>query len=274
MRLIRRLGSAARRVGTDLDYRLSKRRLRKYSERLPIAEIARRFASPDEQWAYCHHFFWHIAPQWLRDHKTFFSAEKRGFGEDAIHAMWYLLLSERRPSTFLEIGVYRGQVISLVKLLALHESFACSVLGISPLTSLGDSVSRYAELDYETDIRENCRHFGTPLGAAELLRALSTDVAAVNAIRSRKWDIGYIDGSHDYQIARHDFELVGSSLTRDGLLVLDDAGLYSDYHPRSFSFAGHPGPSRVLGEARQSGWELLLQAGHNAVIRPPASSPS
>jgi hypothetical protein len=267
MKLLRRLKSAGGRVGIDLDYWLSKRRMGKYSQRLKVAEIAVRFPTADEQWAYCHHFFWHLAPQWLRDHRAFFAAEQRGFGEDATHGMWYLLLTEFRPANFLEIGVYRGQVLSLVKLIAQYEEFPCSVLGISPLTSEGDSVTRYRDFDYEADIRANLDHIGTPLRAGELLRGLSTDANARAAIRSRKWDIGYIDGNHDYPVARHDFELVASSLSSRGLVVLDDAGLYSGYHPRSFSFAGHPGPSRVLREARETGWDLIFQAGHNAVIR-------
>jgi len=33
---------------------------------------------------------------------------RRGFGENAFHTMWYLLLEEFKPATFLEIGVFRG----------------------------------------------------------------------------------------------------------------------------------------------------------------------
>jgi len=268
LRLIRRIGSAATRIRGDLAYSLSKRPSRKYDFRLSISDIAQRFSTPDEQWAYFHNFFWHLAPVWLRDHREFFRVDKRGFGEDAIHAMWYLLVSEVRPTSFLEIGVYRGQVLSLVKLIAHHESFECSVLGISPFSPVGDSVSEYGNFDYERDVREFCRRFGTPLAQHELLRALSADEAAVEAIRNRKWDIGYIDGSHEYEIARRDFDLVSSSLSQSGLLVLDDAGLYSGYRPKSFSFAGHAGPSRILEQETKRGAQIVVQAGHNVVLRP------
>lgn len=273
MRVIRRLASAATRIRSDLAYRLSKRPSRKYSLRLSISDIARRFPTPDEQWAYFHNYFWHLAPAWLREHREFFRAEKRGFGEDAIHAMWYLLVSEVRPASFLEIGVYRGQVLSLVKLVAHHESFPCSVLGISPFAAVGDSVSEYGDFDYEREVREFCRRFGTPLAQHELLRALSTDENAVRAVRNRKWDIGYIDGSHEYEIARSDFDLVSASLTQRGLVVLDDAGLYSGYRPRSFSFAGHAGPSRILEQEKARGARIVIQAGHNVVLVPKSKVP-
>jgi hypothetical protein len=273
MNAVDRIRSRTMSAVTKVAYALSKRPHREYLQRLSIAEIGERFGSANEQWAYFHHFFWHLAPDWLREHRAFFAAGKRGFGEDAIHAMWYILLSEVRPSRFLEIGVYRGQIISLVKLIAARMGFECRVLGISPFTAVGDDVSSYGDFDYETEVREFCARFGTPLRDNELLRALSTDAAAAEAIRRETWDIGYIDGNHSYEVAASDFALVSSSVTPDnGLIVLDDAALYTGYRPKVFSFAGHPGPSKLLKECLARGWSVQTQAGHNVVISARQSS--
>ena len=56
--------------------------------------------------------FYHL-PFSIINHRVYFSKEFRGFGEEAFHSMWYLLLSEFKPKNCLEIGVYRGQIISL-----------------------------------------------------------------------------------------------------------------------------------------------------------------
>jgi hypothetical protein len=44
----------------------------------------------------------------LREPRHYFNQCRRGFGEDAFHAMWFLLFRQFRPVSFLEIGVYRG----------------------------------------------------------------------------------------------------------------------------------------------------------------------
>src|SRR5205823_3237998 len=70
----------------------------------------------------------------LKQHRAYFynvPTNRRGFGEDAFHVMWHLLLGEFRPANFLEIGVFRGQVISLAALWARLNSLPCEVWGIS-----------------------------------------------------------------------------------------------------------------------------------------------
>jgi len=248
-------------------YELSKRQLNKYSKACPLCEISKLYPDPNEQWRYFHNFFWNLAPKWLREHRAFFRVDNRGFGEDAFHAMWYILLSEVKPKTFLEIGVYRGQVLSLVKLISNKMNFPCRVLGVSPFNNATDSVSVYHNFDYEKDVREFCRHFETPLAENELCRALSTEKAASAAISSAQWYVAYIDGNHDYDVAKSDFKLVSSNLHPEGFIVLDDAGLSTNYRPNSFSFAGHPGPSKVLQEAILEGWKCVAQAGHNIILK-------
>ena len=43
---------------------------------------------------------------------------KNSFGEDSFHVLWYLLLDEFKPKEILEIGVYRGQVLTLWSLIS------------------------------------------------------------------------------------------------------------------------------------------------------------
>lgn len=68
---------------------------------------------------------------------------QRGFGEDAFHAMWYELIKEYKPKKMLEIGAYRGQIISAWALVTKELDISCDIQGISPFTSVGDDVSTY-----------------------------------------------------------------------------------------------------------------------------------
>lgn len=205
-------------------------------------------------------------PQALRDHRHYFSQESRGFGEDAFHVMWWRLFRHFKPKSFLEIGVYRGQVVSLISLLAKLEGKPCDITGISPFSSAGDSVSEYLRgLDYQTDTLANFQKLELP--APALLKAYSTDPAAVDLIRSCHWDAIYIDGNHDYEVVLKDWEVCSQSVRPGGIIVLDDSGLSTAYRPPAFATGGHPGPSKLASEIKGEKFKEILQMGHNRVFQ-------
>jgi predicted O-methyltransferase YrrM len=213
-------------------------------------------------------FFRQQLPEELVEHRRWFQTpprSPRGFGEDAFHVLWYLLLEEFKPANFLEIGVFRGQVISLIALWARMRGTACEIHGISPFTAAEDSVSAYPDLDYYQDTLANFDQFRLP--RPQLLRDLSTAPEALELVRSRGWEMIYIDGNHDYEIAHEDWEACSRALKPGGIVVLDDAGLSSNYHAPVFASGGHPGPSRVAREIDRSAFREILQIGHNRAFQ-------
>ena len=204
-------------------------------------------------------YFHQRLPREQQEHRAFF---RSGYGEDAFHVLWHLLLEHYRPTNFLEIGIFRGQIISLVALWAQQAHRACEVYGISPFSAAGDSVSTYSdEIDYYADTLANFEKFSLP--RPQLLRAHSTDPEAVQLIASRSWDMIYIDGNHDYEIVRVDWQNCARHVKPGGLIVLDDAGLDTAFAPPLFATPGHPGPSRVAREIDRAGFREVLQVGHN-----------
>jgi predicted O-methyltransferase YrrM len=180
--------------------------------------------------------------------------------------MWWRLVCRFQPKSFLEIGVYRGQTISLVSLLARMQGLDTTVTGISPFSSAGDSVSKYGTgLDYKADTLQNFAHFKLP--PPELLQGYSTDASAVDLILSRAWDIIYIDGNHDYDIVVKDWEACSKAVKPGGLIILDDSGLSTSYRPPAFATGGHPGPSRLATEIDPEHFQEILQVGHNRVFQ-------
>lgn len=72
----------------------------------------------------------------LHEHRTHIETHQLGFGDPAFHYLWKLLVahSGRHPSPhFLEIGVFKGQVLSLWALLAGQLQVRASLHAISPL---------------------------------------------------------------------------------------------------------------------------------------------
>lgn len=238
---------------------------KKFREDLAFTAASISFSKRNDLHAYMHHHFYHLCPLEVREHRIYYKRESRGFGEDAFHAMWFTLLREFRPAQCLEIGIYRGQVVSLWSLIARMLGFSCEVHGISPFTPAGDTVSIYLRnIDYLEDTLSHHRHFG--LHEPTLIRAFSTDPVALEHIRSRRWDLIYIDGNHDYEVALADYEVCSDNLADGGLLVMDDSSLYTDYRPPLFSFAGHPGPSSVVQERAMKELRFLGAVGHNNVF--------
>lgn len=226
----------------------------------------RSLREPTEFYLDCFHYFNERLPAELREHRVYFSQRHRGLNEDAMHVMWFLLFREFRPASFLEIGVYRGQTLSLAALLSRMNGTACRVQGISPFTPAGDSVSKYrANVDYLRDTLQNFDHFSLP--HPELRRAFSTDKEAKDLIRATAWDVIYIDGNHDLGVARQDWEVCSQSVRPGGVIVLDDASLETAFRPPVFATAGHPGPSQVAREVDSARFNEILRVGHNRVFQ-------
>jgi len=231
------------------------------------SQWAESLQDPTEFYERSFHYFHTRLPQPLLDHRAYFEAGGRGFGEKSFHVMWFLLFREFTPESFLEIGVFRGQTLSLAALLARHFKFNCFTQGISPFSPAGDTVSKYQrDVDYYDDTLGNVAHFLLP--APALLRAFSTDKEAVDLIASRDWACIYIDGNHDYEIVKRDWDLCSAHVRPGGLIVLDDSGLGTNYvPPLILATAGHPGPSRLAQEIDRTCFREILQVGHNRVFQ-------
>jgi hypothetical protein len=232
-----------------------------------LSDWSRSLRDPDGYYLDCvRHFHSAGFPAELKEHRTYFQTAGRGFGEDAFHVMWWMIFRELRPEHFLEIGVYRGQTLSLAALLQRRFGIKGSVTGISPFSPAGDSSTSYLEeVDYLEDTLANFARCGLP--APELVRAFSTDPAAVARIDRDVWDAVYIDGNHDYEVAKADWEACAARVRIGGLIVLDDSALGTGYHPPAFATAGHPGPSRVAAEIAGGAFAEVLRVGHNRVFR-------
>jgi hypothetical protein len=225
---------------------------------------------PTGFYADCLRYYHQRLPAELKEHRGFFQnvrGDHRSFGENAFHVMWYLLVQEFKPVNFLEIGVFRGQTISLVALCARLAGVPCDVYGISPFVPAGDAAPFYRpDLDYYADTLANFDHFHLP--QPKLLRAYSADPPALELIASRQWDISYIDGAHDYEVALNDWLACSKAARPGGLIVMDDAALSTGFRARRFAASrGLPGPSRVADEIDHTRFREILQVGHNRVFQ-------
>jgi hypothetical protein len=237
----------------------------RFNKDMSIESIRQKFKKRQSVHKYACNYFKYFLPEIILDHRLYFTQNKRGFGEDALHSMWWIILREYKPKKCLEIGVYRGQVISLWALIARELNFEMDIFGLSPFDSSGDQVSQYIEINYIEDIKKSHNHFS--LKHPNLIKGYSTDLELIQFINTGQWDLVYIDGGHDYDVVKSDYQNSLQGLKTGGILVFDDSSLYTDYKPTPFSFAGHPGPSRVVNEISSNDLEFLFGVGHNNVFR-------
>jgi hypothetical protein len=208
-------------------------------------------------------------PNNVKEHRIYFEKEGRGFGERAFHSAWYWLISTFFSNTnsnlkFLEIGVFRGQTLTLIPLIAKELKVSAQCHGISPLDNSADEVSTYPCIDYQQDILHNSRIFEVETNIT-LLKEYSNSNKALSLISSLPWDLIYIDGSHDYVDVKNDAHNCVEALSIGGILVFDDSSLFLNdiyRHVRKPKFLGHKGPSSVIKELISTNIIHLLTVGH------------
>jgi hypothetical protein len=190
-----------------------------------------------------------------------------GFGELSFSWHWYLLV-KNMPSnfTFLEIGVYKGRVLSLIKLLSNLLNKNVQLWGITPLTDAADKYSNYENIDYLTAIRTSFINSNVSLENVEIIKGFSQNEDIINKAKENMfYDIIFIDGCHDYEIVCLDIKNYSKMLKSGGYLVLDDA---SSFLPGAYGkFLGHPDVGKAIIDHLDNNDEFihLYAVGHNRI---------
>lgn len=138
-----------------------------------------------------------------------------GFGERSFYWLWKLILDAigKDKPRFLEIGVYKGQILALIRML----SPGATIEGVTPLDSSGGM----ADEDYAKYIKDLHDLFKLKQPTLHIGRS-DDDAIRTKVSKRAKYDMVYIDGGHSYAEARHDIETYGTVVKTGGYLVVDD----------------------------------------------------
>lgn len=190
----------------------------------------------------------------LREHRDWIEQHKWGYGFRALHALWLVMLQHlststqfNKPLKLLEIGVFKGQVLSLWALIAQHLSCPVSIYGISdfkgniPTSTIGKFIKlnfhpRYRklkregnlhpQLDYKKACAQLFEQFDVNQENITLIEGESTDSTVIARVSQETFSLVYVDGNHSYDAVVADLANYGSLLQKHGLLVVDDAALF------------------------------------------------
>lgn len=224
----------------------------------------------------------------LAVHRRHVEEHGLGFGDPAFHRLWQLLLSAAAQRfnqvRALEIGVFKGQVISLWALLAREQQLNLSIFALTPLSGRPLPGSRvlnklrhwfsprfreqvmsgnfYPADDYEAIIRTHFRRHDLEFDRVKVYRGFSTDAALKADLVQSRFEIIYVDGDHTYEGALHDFQHYGPKVVPGGWLVADDAGCGL---PGTAFWKGHASVSRAAEVLPGLGFTNVLNVGHNRI---------
>ena len=205
--------------------------------------------------------------QWLSDHRTFVEQNGLGFGERSFHWMWKLIVDELpKEFTFLEVGVFKGQVLSLVKLLADKASKKVKRYGVTPLSNEG---LEWGMEDYKACI--DLLHDEFKLAKDyTILQGLSEAPEIIKKAAAISCDVVFVDGGHSEHHVENDLQHYASLVKPGGYLVIDDS-CNSFQMPFGF-FQGIESVTRVVDRhlppvTPNKDWSFLFCVMHNRVYR-------
>ncbi len=156
----------------------------------------------------------------LNAHRTWTENHVWGFGERSFQWLWKLLVDEMpKEFEFLECGIFKGQILSLIGLLAQRTKKVAWRYGVTPLDESGIGWTS----DYRKDIETIHNQFDIPLDYV-IYKGSSTDPLIIEQAKSTApYDIIYIDGSHEFSDVKSDLAHYPPMVKVGGYLVIDDA---------------------------------------------------
>lgn len=182
----------------------------------------------------CNHALWdecragtNSIPE-LKAHRDFIEESYKngviyGHGDRAFQYMWKIII-ETLPQdfSFLEIGIYKGQIISAIQLISNLLNKNPNIVGVTPL--LDPDFAKYNRLPWITGLYN---YFDLTMDNTTIHDGLSTMPEMVSKIgETGPYDVIYVDGDHSYNGAKWDIEQYGPFLKLGGYMVVDDASNY------------------------------------------------
>jgi hypothetical protein len=234
------------------------------------------------------------ATDFLKKHRDYVEEKQAGFGDRAFHFMWYLLLKDLKENKqgidCLEIGVFKGQVISLWALASQKIGLKANITGISPLEGNypNNSLFRnyyirkllsYAVPSIRRDFRDGNIHIqedfvghidkmfknsGLDLKEVNLIKGYSNNPDVVKQVADKTFDLVYIDGDHSYKVCKEDLDNYAVLIKPNGYLIMDDA---ANLIPGTKFFKGIEEVSRATEEIDPKIFKNILNVGHNRIFQ-------
>lgn len=193
-----------------------------------------------------------------------------GFSQDAWYSMWNILIKELDIENFLDLGVHVGQFSVLPALLGKRCDKEFDIHMVSPFSGVGDKYSNYEQKNYFEVFSKALGDMMIDTCKFSPHKGLSQDPNIKEEIKDIKFDLMYIDGSHDYEVVKQDIEFyVFQLLKPQGVVIFDDANFYTPWGQPPWAQQGYQDVVRAVTEMMDgnSEFEHLFDLTHNRIFR-------
>lgn len=200
----------------------------------------------------------------LKDFRDYIEANTFGHGERCFYWMWKLIIDEMpKEFRFLEIGIHKGQILALIRVLSDMADKEVYRYGVSPM----DGATLNIESDFYADVEKLHDLFSIEKDYT-IIEGLSTDQEIIKRSRDlMELDILYVDGAHDFSSVQSDLINYLPLVKIGGYAVIDDAcnemklpeGYFGGIQSVTESVLAHPLPNDQF--------EFLFSVAHNKVFR-------
>lgn len=172
--------------------------------------------------------------------RNYVTKNKLGFLDNEHMVMWdKLVYNLSNNFRFIEIGVYKGQILTLVAILAERYKKQYTIYGVSPLSNVDDKYTTYEDTNYLDCIKLLHKTFNIYFNENQIIKGLSTDDDIKRRILELgSFDIVYVDGGHDYNTVVSDIKLAKKICNKNGYIVMDDSANFIDFEDLNI-FKGH-----------------------------------
>lgn len=174
---------------------------------------------------------------YLKNHRDYIKNNSYGTGNRPFHYMWKVLVEQMPENfSFLEIGVFKAQIVSLIQILSDRLGKQAKIVGVTPyelfpeirkvklLPFLKQKVSR------KVLIHELYDHFGLDYDNTIIFDGYSEDKIVQNQVESNgPFDLIFIDGDHKYEVVANDIKVYSQMLRKGGFLVMDDSSNFLEF---------------------------------------------
>jgi hypothetical protein len=199
----------------------------------------------------------------LKIHRDFVETNSFGFGERPFVFLHKMLVDEMpKEFTFMEIGIYKGAILSLYRMLADMAGKRALRYGVSPMSTAGN----FPDSDFEKDVVTIHDEFKLEKDYT-IIKGLSTDPETIIKVLDINVDILYIDGGHDYATVTSDLENYLQLIKSGGYLVIDDACNEMDLPEGYFGGIQSVTDAVLDFPLPNARFEFLFSVGHNKVFK-------
>lgn len=173
----------------------------------------------------------------IKEHRDFIEESQNrfnliyGHGHRSIQYLWKLIVDEMpQEFSFLEIGVYKGQILSLIEMLSEMSNRKSKIVGVTPL--FDPAFANYDRLPF---IQNIYNQFKLNVNNTMIYNGFSQDVKTSSEIYPESpFEIVYIDGDHSYEITTSDIKTYSKMIKKNGFLVIDDCCDFKNMPPGMF----------------------------------------